>query len=69
MNSKQLDQIRDMVAYDCHEQLKALELGRFEIRTVVLPLVRERLGEIPPIRVDGLTSNWVGKNLMSRYGV
>lgn len=69
MDTKTLDQVGNMVAYDCHAQLRQLRLSRYEIRTFVLPLVQQRLGEIPPVKVAGLTSNWCGKEQMSRYGL
>ena len=69
MKTLDVPRLGAMLAAGEHEQLRALGLSKFEIRTFVLPIVREHLGEIPPATVKGLTSNWAGKSLMSRNAV
>ena len=67
MNSTQINQVATMLSHGDHDGLRALQLSKYSIRTFVVPIVRKHLNEIPPARVKGLTSNWAGKQQMSRY--
>ena len=68
MTAQLIQQVRQHMAENNHEALRMMPLSRYELRTIVLPIAREKLGEIPPYRARGLSSNWQGRGLMSRYG-
>lgn len=69
MTKEMTEKVCQLLADNNHEQLRMLPLSRYELRTIVMPLLRRKLGEVAPVRAPGLTSNWAGKSLMSRCAV
>lgn len=61
------EKVSALLAENRHEELRLMPFSRYELRTIVLPLVRRKLGELAPVKAR-LSSNWAGKSLMSRYG-
>jgi hypothetical protein len=50
-------------------KLKELRLTRYQLRTTILPIVREHLNIEAEVKLPGLRTNWCGRHLMSRFAI